>query len=207
MITFYLSLVETEDAKNKIEFIYVNYYSFMCYTAGQILKHNKQDVEDAVHNAMMKIIENIDIIDVSDVQRAKNLCGIIARNKAIDYCKQKDNVMVGRWQVLEFSITNHEEGMTEYTSEGWWEFKSDGRCRGEFPQFPRLGIIDAKYDLDGNELTINWYDGEDLAVIKVFINTTSTGRLTFSGTINIYDRGVLANKIPISTSGKLKRMN
>ena len=91
MITYYLSIVETEKDKEKVVFIYENFYSFMCYTAGQILNHNKHDVEDAVHNAMIKLIENIDVIDLSDKQRAKNLCGIVAKNKAKDHCRLKEN--------------------------------------------------------------------------------------------------------------------
>ena len=87
MISYYLSIVETEEDKEKVVFIYENFYSFMCYTAGQILNHNKHDVEDAVHNAMIKLIENIDVIDLSDKQRAKNLCGIVAKNKAKDHCR------------------------------------------------------------------------------------------------------------------------
>ena len=91
MISYYLSIVETEEDKEKVVLIYENFYSFMCYTAGQILNHNKHDVEDAVHNAMIKLIENIDVIDLSDKQRAKNLCGIVAKNKAKDHCRLKEN--------------------------------------------------------------------------------------------------------------------
>jgi len=62
----------------------------MAYTAGLILNHNKHDVEDTVHSAMLKIIENIDLIDTSDSRRVKNLCCVIARNKAIDYLRSKN---------------------------------------------------------------------------------------------------------------------
>ncbi len=91
MISFYVSLVGTDDDKEKVVFIYENFYSFMAYNAGQVLNHNKHDVEDVVHNAMLKIIEHIDKIDLSDENRAKNLCGIIAKNLAKDHCKLKDN--------------------------------------------------------------------------------------------------------------------
>lgn len=91
MISLYLAMVETDEDRDKVVLIYENFYSFMCYTAGQILHNDKYDVEDAVHNAMVKLIENLDLIDLSDMQRAKNLCGIVAKNKAIDHCKLKDN--------------------------------------------------------------------------------------------------------------------
>lgn len=91
MLEFYLSMVKTEEDANKVIFIYNNFYSSMAYAAGLILNHNKHDVEDVVHSAMIKLIENISIIDLSDVYRAKNLCKRVARNKAIDFCKKRDN--------------------------------------------------------------------------------------------------------------------
>ena len=91
MISFYLSIIETEEDKDKVVFIYENFYSFMCYTAGQVLGQGKPEIEDAVHNAMLKIIERLDMIDIADEIKAKNLCGIIAKNIAKDYLKLKDN--------------------------------------------------------------------------------------------------------------------
>ncbi len=91
MISFYLSIIETEEDKDKVVFIYENFYSFMCYTAGQVLGQGKPEVEDAVHNAMLKIIERLDMIDIADEVKVKNLCGIIAKNIAKDHLKLKDN--------------------------------------------------------------------------------------------------------------------
>lgn len=91
MISLYLSMVETDKDRDKVTYIYENFYSFMAYTAAQVLGNKKYDIEDAVHNAMIKIIENLDFIDFSDPIRAKNLCGIIAKNKARDYLKRKES--------------------------------------------------------------------------------------------------------------------
>ena len=90
MLLFYLSLADDQTDKNKVEIIYNECYSYMCGKAATVLK-NPSDIEDAVHNAMLKIIEHIDEIDVSDMARTKALCGIIARNKAVDMCRLKDN--------------------------------------------------------------------------------------------------------------------
>ncbi len=107
MISYYLSIVETKEDKDKVVFIYENFYSFMSYTAGQVLKHNKQDVEDSVHSAMIKLIENIDLVDLSDIHRAKNLCGIVAKNKAKDHCRLKENQTLSLDDV--FYCVNEEE--------------------------------------------------------------------------------------------------
>ena len=90
MISLYLSIVETEKEKEKVTFIYEKCYSFMCYMAKQYLG-NEYDVEDVVHNSMLKIIENLDIIDIAEEKRVKNLCGIIAKNKAIDFIRSQKN--------------------------------------------------------------------------------------------------------------------
>lgn len=91
MISLYISMVSTDGEKSKIVLIYENYYSIMACTAARVLENNQQDVEDAVHSAMLKIIENIDIIDTTDERRLKNLCCVIAKNKAIDYLRSKKN--------------------------------------------------------------------------------------------------------------------
>ena len=62
----------------------------MFYKAVTVLG-NPDDAEDAVHNAMLKIIKHIDVIDTSDIKRLKPLCGVMAKNAAIDISRHKDN--------------------------------------------------------------------------------------------------------------------
>ena len=62
----------------------------MFYKAVTVLG-NPDDAEDAVHDAMLKIIKHIDVIDTSDIKRLKPLCGVIAKNSAIDIARHKDN--------------------------------------------------------------------------------------------------------------------
>ncbi|MBQ7499484.1 MAG: sigma-70 family RNA polymerase sigma factor, partial [Clostridia bacterium] len=90
MLIYYLSLVEDAESKSKIELIYTEFYSYMTFKAGTVLS-NEADVEDAVHNAMLKIIGIIDEIDMSNPNRAKTLCGVIARHEAINMSKLMDN--------------------------------------------------------------------------------------------------------------------
>ena len=106
MISYYLSVVKTEEERDKILYIYENFYPFMCYTAGQVFKGKTQDIEDAVHDAMLKIIDNIDIIDLSDIRRARSLCGIIAKNKAKDKCKAKSSQVISFEDLLSETSTS-----------------------------------------------------------------------------------------------------
>ena len=90
MLLFYLSLLDDPESKSKVELIYNDYYSYMSYKAGTVL-NNATNVEDAVHNAMLKIIGIIDEIDMSNPDRAKVLCGVIARHEAINMSKSMDS--------------------------------------------------------------------------------------------------------------------
>ena len=90
MLSFYLSMVETEEDSEKVTYIYENYLPFMKYCASLILT-NYQDIEDVVHDAMTKIIENINFIDFSNMKMVKCLCGIIVKHMAIDLIKLHEN--------------------------------------------------------------------------------------------------------------------
>ena len=91
MLTFYLSMVETEEDEDKVIYIYNHFYSAMSYAASLVLKNNKHDVDDVVHSSMVNIIKNIDIIDFSDLRRAKSMCKTVAHNMAVDFLKKKEN--------------------------------------------------------------------------------------------------------------------
>ena len=56
-----------------------------------IMEKNPSDVEDVVHDAMVSLIEHLDIIDFEDEVKVKNFCGVVARNKAIDHCRKAGN--------------------------------------------------------------------------------------------------------------------
>ncbi len=89
MLSFYLSLVETQSDKEKVEYIYLNYYKIMSYVANQYVT-NKEDVADIVHDSMIKIIYNIDKIDIEDELRARSFCTTVAKHKAIDFLRKKE---------------------------------------------------------------------------------------------------------------------
>lgn len=54
----YLQMLETPEEKSLFEQIYLEYRGLMYHVAYEIL-HNEQDAEDAVHQAFIKIAENI----------------------------------------------------------------------------------------------------------------------------------------------------
>ena len=92
MLSFYLTLTEFEEDKDKVTYLYNNFYSYMMYNAMLIMEKNPSDVEDVVHDAMVSLIEHLDIIDFEDEVKVKNFCGVVARNKAIDHCPREEQL-------------------------------------------------------------------------------------------------------------------
>ena len=89
MLSFYLSLVETQSDKEKVKFIYSNYYSLMWHAARKYVT-NEEDLADIVHDAMIKIIYNIDKVNIEEDFKTRSFCKTIAKNKAIDFLRKKD---------------------------------------------------------------------------------------------------------------------
>lgn len=89
MLYIYLSMIESSEDKSKFEKIYMNYRQTMFYVANNILK-DEHLAEDAVHQAFIKIIENLDKINDIKRPKTKGFVVIIVERAAIDiYRKQK----------------------------------------------------------------------------------------------------------------------
>lgn len=90
----YLQMLETPEEKSKFEQLYLEYKGLMFHVAYEIL-HNEQDAEDAVHQAFVKIAENIKKIDDSICPKTHSYVVTIVENKAIDqYRKQQKHQTV-----------------------------------------------------------------------------------------------------------------
>ena len=94
MLVFSALTAERRSDKELIEYIYRQYYPLMRYVAGRVLTRESPDADDAVHDAMVKIIKNVGIIKSSDKKKLKNLCCIVARNCALDRARKKDRASV-----------------------------------------------------------------------------------------------------------------
>lgn len=85
----YLAMLDSAEEQSKFEQIYEAYRSLMYYAAYEIL-HNQQDAEDAVHDAFLRIIKNMDKIQAPVCPKTKSYIVTITENRAIDlYRRQK----------------------------------------------------------------------------------------------------------------------
>ena len=79
----YFQLITTQEDKTKFTQLYDTYRNVMFSVAYRILQ-NPQDVEDAVHQAFVSILQNLNKIKAVDAPATKAYVMIIAERKAID---------------------------------------------------------------------------------------------------------------------------
>lgn len=79
----YLAAIDSHEDKTKFEKVYLTYRGLMYHVAYKIL-NNEQDAEDAVHNAFVKIAENIEKIGDPVCPKTRSYVVTIVENKAID---------------------------------------------------------------------------------------------------------------------------
>lgn len=81
MLTFYSSKFDKKCDKQKFERIYLQYRETMFIIANEILK-NKENAEDAVHDAFVLIIRNLDNIDDVLSKKTANYIKVIIKNRS-----------------------------------------------------------------------------------------------------------------------------
>ncbi len=91
MLQFYLSLVETEEERDLISRLYTKYEHKMYYAALDIL-HNKHSAEDAVHEAFLRIIDNLHKLTFENDIKTEALVVIIVRNISFNMLKKDKRV-------------------------------------------------------------------------------------------------------------------
>lgn len=90
----YLQMIEDPQDRSKFEQLYLHYKGLMHYTANKILR-NDQDAEDAVHEAFVALIENIQKISDIQCHKTKSYVVTIVENKAIDLYRKKQRHPTG----------------------------------------------------------------------------------------------------------------
>ena len=86
MLSFYLSLIDTDEEKSKFEIVYLKHRKVMMLEAKKYL--DEKLAEDAVHTAFVKIADNIKKIDDPADVKTRNFVVIITRNTALDMLKK-----------------------------------------------------------------------------------------------------------------------
>jgi len=90
----YLSMIETTEERDMFEKVFLKYRYLMLHVAKKILQ-NHHDAEDAVHEAFIAVIKNIEKFSDVESPKTRSLIVLIVERKAIDILrkKQKENLL------------------------------------------------------------------------------------------------------------------
>ena len=93
------------DENTKLEFgqIYEKNYRTMYYVALKILK-NKEEAEDAVHGAFVKLAEKYDTYRHLTSQEMTSLCVIIVKNKCLDMLRVSKSGLQSDWEKVDYAL-------------------------------------------------------------------------------------------------------
>lgn len=88
MLSFYLSMVETDNDKNIVSDLFKSYEKIMFSVAYKILG-SKSDAEDAVHEAFVRIINKIEKISQISYDERGYYVVIIVKNISLDMLRKR----------------------------------------------------------------------------------------------------------------------
>lgn len=93
----YLQMIDTPEDRSKFEQLYLEYRGLMFHVANKILR-NEQDAEDMVHQAFLKVAENIEKISDPKCPKTQSYIVTIVENQSIDLYRRRQ-----KHQVVELS--------------------------------------------------------------------------------------------------------
>lgn len=84
-------MIESEQDRSKFEQLFEKYKRLMFHVANQVLR-NEHDAEDAVHEAFVSIIKNLQKISDVECPETRSYIVIITERKAIDIIRARSKV-------------------------------------------------------------------------------------------------------------------
>lgn len=108
MLTFYISMLETEEQQDKFSYIYQNYVGFMYHVAKEVVKEHYL-AEDVVHETFLQLIRIIDKVHIDDELTLRAFLRRVTHNKAVDCVRKWDKVRPTEDDELERYDTKHKQ--------------------------------------------------------------------------------------------------
>lgn len=97
----FLSMIETDEEKDKFVRLYNKYKYFMWYIANEVL-HDTYLAEDAVQEALLALTKHLDKVEEVESKRTRNFLAAIVKTKAIDQLRK----IKGTDEELDDSVIN-----------------------------------------------------------------------------------------------------
>lgn len=89
MLAFYLTLIDDESDRLKFERVYNTYYNILLNLAFSVLG-DRDDAEDAMHEAFLRLTKSLDKIDEKDTEKTKGFLVTVVRNVAKTMLKKRN---------------------------------------------------------------------------------------------------------------------
>lgn len=150
MIAFYMSMIETKGDKNKFSRLYDRYEGSMYNIAYSIL-HDQYLAEDAVQEALLKLIKYLpDIFDI-ECHKTKALIVIIIKSAAIDIYRKRKKQYETEVTEVEEEVAAGELPLDHMIAEeSYYEFKTKlGNLNKEYREIILLKYL---YEMSNREI-------------------------------------------------------
>ena len=84
----FLTAIESDADEQKVQYIYRRYFGLLVYIAETNLGRC-EEAYDVAQECVLRIIDHVDSIDMSDENRLRGFLVVLARNASIDFLKKK----------------------------------------------------------------------------------------------------------------------
>lgn len=105
MLAIYLSLLDTEEQRDKFEYIYNQYKGLMFHVAFSVTNDHFL-AEDIVHETFLNLIRIIDEVRIDDEKETGKFLKVITHNQAVDQLRKLHKTQAFSNDALEFKMTD-----------------------------------------------------------------------------------------------------
>ena len=113
MLSLYLSLLDNDDDKNKLEYLYRKYYALMLAAAYSRIK-NRETAEDIVHDSILRIIKHLDKIDIQNEYKTKSFLCTVVIHLSIDRIRHDTAFQEENIDDMEYTLESQEPLPLDY---------------------------------------------------------------------------------------------
>lgn len=119
-LALYLCDIASEEEQDKLTALYNNYLTIMMHVAQKYVGKYQAE-EDVVHNAILKIIANLDKIDLAEKLHTKNFVCLVTKHCAIDWLRKRQREACTSLDELPPLLESDERPPVDYvtTEEGY----------------------------------------------------------------------------------------
>ncbi len=119
-LALYLCDIASEEEQDKLTVLYNNYLNIMMHVAQKYVGKYQAE-EDVVHNAILKIIANLEKIDLTQKMQTKNFVCLVTKHCAIDWLRKRQREVCASLDEIPPLLESDERPPLDYvtTEEGY----------------------------------------------------------------------------------------